>query len=259
MGGPKWFPKFKESLPSMEGKTVVITGTTSGTGKIAADTLASLGARLVLLNRKSERSKASLEELKKNHPDAEIEQIDCDLQSFASVKSAAQEVISKYGEGINVLANNAGIMAVPDKATEDGHCVQMQTNHLSHFLLTKLLMPLLEKGAEAHGEARVVNHSSIARKGKPLKAKYFGTNGGKLGGSEQAARWARYQQTKLANAVHTFALKDRLDAAGSKVKAVVAHPGIARTELFAGPGNGSVLGKAIKVRAEIWEKILNKV
>merc|ERR1711963_932280 len=118
----------------------------------------------------------------------------------------------KFGDkGLDVLCNNAGIMATKDEATEDGFDTQMQTNHLSHFLLTAELFPLLEKAANANGEARVVNHSSIARysPAQPLEAKYFGKNGGKLGGDADACcrpfsggRWKRYQQTKLANVVY---------------------------------------------------------
>jgi len=89
--------------------------------------------------------------------------VECDLRSFASVEAAAKRVAELCPEGVHVLANNAGVMALPDEATGDGFDVQMQTNHLSHFLLTRELMPLLERAAEADGEARVVNHSSGAR------------------------------------------------------------------------------------------------
>ncbi len=234
----KHFPEFKASLPSMEGKTVVITGTTSGTGKVAAKTVAELGAKLLVLNRPSKRSEAAIAELSQAFPDADIEQVECDLQSFASVKAAAKTVAELCPEGVHVLSNNAGVMALEDKATGDGYDVQMQTNHLSHFLLTAELWPLLERAAETSGEARVVNHSSGARMApsKQLKGEYLEKNGGNLGGNSvglffNGARWARYNQTKLANAAFTAALHHRIKASGSKVKALVAHPGLARTEL----------------------------
>merc|ERR1719454_2525223 len=98
--------------------------------------------------------------------------------SFAAVKETAQKLKEELGDsGLDVLCNNAGIMATKDEATVDGCDTQMQTNHLSHFLLTAELWPLLEKAAELRGEARVVNHSSMARKGKPLEAQYLGKNG----------------------------------------------------------------------------------
>jgi len=143
--------------------------------------------------------------------------------------------------GIDVLVNNAGVMAFADEATADGLDVQMQTNHTSHFLLTKLCMPLLEKAAELRGEARVVNHSSALRamteKGwdNHLKKAHLGKNGGNLGGNGQGIckgpDFQRYQQTKLANVVFTYALADRLAAKGSRIKATVAHPGVAPTSL----------------------------
>jgi NAD(P)-dependent dehydrogenase (short-subunit alcohol dehydrogenase family) len=117
----------------------------------------------------------------------------------------------------------------------------MQTNHLSHFLLTKELFPLLLRAAELHGQpARVVNHSSMARSqaGKPLLAEYMGKNGdGNLGGNGNSmmlggACWVRYQQTKLANSVFTEALKVKLAAAGNtKIIVATAAPGFATTNL----------------------------
>jgi NAD(P)-dependent dehydrogenase (short-subunit alcohol dehydrogenase family) len=108
-------------------------------------------------------------------------------------------------------------MAFPKKATSDGYDIQMQTNHLSHFLLTSLLMPDLEKAAQARGDARIVNHSSGARSGigskaaQPIQAKYMQpvTASEDLGGDDFAGCWQRYQQTKLANVVFTLALKAR--------------------------------------------------
>lgn len=234
------FPAFRARLPSMAGKTVVITGTTSGTGKAAALTLAELGARLLLLNRASSRSDASLADIKSAVPEAELHAVVCDLQSFASVETAAARVIELCPDGVDVLCNNAGVMALADQATVDGFDIQMQTNHLSHFLLTRELMPLLERAAEANGEARVVNHSSIARlQKKTLLPEYLEKKGGQLGGDGggmanslmMGPRWARYGQTKLANAAFTAALHARLQAKGSKVKALVAHPGLANTNL----------------------------
>lgn len=234
----KYFPGFKTQLPSMKGKTVAITGTTSGTGYVAATTLAGLDAKLLLLNRASERSERTFKELKSSFPDADITNVSCDLQSFQSVREAAKEIAKLCPEGLHVLCNNAGVMALRDEATQDGFDVQMQTNHLSHFLLTAELMPLLEKAADTTGDARIVNHSSIARMSpsKELKPEYLEKRGGSLGGDGASfffagARWKRYNQTKLANAAFTAALHDKLKKKGSKVKALVAHPGLANTEL----------------------------
>ena len=152
-----------------------------------------------------------------------------------SVRNAAKEIKSKY-DAVDVLCNNAGVMALEDKATKDGYDVQIQTNDLSHFLLTKELYPLLKKASELRGSAVVAHHSSEARHGRKLEAKYFEKNGGNLGGNGSSmffggARWVRYQQSKLANTVITKGLADHFDAAGVNIKATVAHPGLAATSL----------------------------
>lgn len=240
----KFFRDFEQKLPECRGKTIVITGTTTGTGYIAALTVARKGAASIcLLNRQSIRSSSSLNNLQQLVPGAKFISINCDLSDFSSVNNAISELKRLYGnDGIDILANNAGIMMIKDQATVDGYDVQMQTNHLSHFLLTKGLMPLLEIAASKNGEARVVNHTSEARKGKPFDPKYCRQNGGKLGGDGVSMKIERYHQTKLANALFTYALSAKLVAKGSKVKALCAHPGLAATNLQvttgqdAGPG-----------------------
>ncbi|MFK7991813.1 MAG: SDR family NAD(P)-dependent oxidoreductase [Sandaracinaceae bacterium] len=219
----------------MTGRVVAVTGTTSGTGYVCARELAKLGATVLLLNRESGRATAALAKLKTEVPDATFDAITCDLQDFASVRAAADGISAKY-EKLDVLCNNAGVMALPDQATKDGYDVQMQTNCLSHFLLTKALWPLLEKS----DDARIVNHSSGARLGPPLEAKYLAKNGGDLGGdgteeentSFGGPRWARYHQTKLGNCTFTYELHARLEKAGlTQFKSLVAHPGLAATQL----------------------------
>lgn len=170
-----------------------------------------------------------------------VTSVACDLQSFDSVRDAAAKLKLMFEEkGIDILCNTAGVMALADEATKDSYDVQMQTNHLSHSLLTKELYPLLEKAAGQRGDARIVNHSSGARKfpSTPLDAKYLGKNGGNLGGNGNSVffgggRFQRYHQSKLANAVFTLALDERLRAKNSKVKALCVAPGVARTNLVA--------------------------
>ena len=98
---------------------------------------------------------------------------------------------------------------MPDVATIDGYDVQMQTNHLSHFLLASIVLPALQTAAEVSGSARIVSHSSASRKspGTPCDAKYYGKNGGDLGGDDIGPRWERYHQSKLANVLFSGALK----------------------------------------------------
>lgn len=219
----------------LTGRVAAVTGTTSGTGFICARELARLGARVFLLNRPSERARAALDRLRGEVVVGDFEAIDCDLQDFSSVRSAAAAVRERT-DTLDILCNNAGVMALPDEATRDGYDVQMQTNCLSHFLLTRELFPLLLQS----DEGRIVNHTSAARMGPPLEARYFGRNGGDLGGDGDEAqnaqfsgpRWARYHQTKLANCAFTYGLQQRLTDRGiSNVKALLAHPGPAATSL----------------------------
>ncbi|MEM6731856.1 MAG: SDR family NAD(P)-dependent oxidoreductase [Myxococcota bacterium] len=219
----------------MSGKVVAITGTTSGTGYVCAREVAKLGATVLVLNRESERSAKALDRLREEVPDGKFEAVTCDLQDFASVRAAAKAILEKHPT-VDVLCNNAGVMALTDVATKDGYDIQMQTNCMSHFLLTKELLPALKRSSDG----RVVNHSSMARLGGPLEEKYFGKNSGNLGGdgteeenmSFSGPRWARYHQTKLANCAFTYGLKERLEKAGvSNVKVLLAHPGLAATNL----------------------------
>lgn len=229
------WPEWEAKVPKMSGKVVAITGCTSGTGLQLAETCAKKGAKVILLNRSSERADSALELVKAAATDHPPVFIPCDLMSFKSVTEAGKRLCSDLAEeGLDVLVNNAGIMAFKDKATEDGCDCQMQTNHLSHFLLTQLCMPVLEVAANKRGEARIVNHSSAARvmddMSNKLDAKYLGKNGGNLGGDSSkmfgGPQFQRYQQTKLANVCFTYALDSKLRAKGSKIKALCAHPGV---------------------------------
>ncbi len=219
----------------MTGKVVAITGTTSGTGYVCAREMAKLGAEVILLNRASARSESSLSQLKDEVPFGTFVSVECDLQDFESVRTAADVIKTSYPT-LDVLCNNAGVMAMPDQATKDGYDVQMQTNCLSHFLLTKELFSLLKESSEG----RIVNHTSQARLGPPLEEKYFQQRGGDLGGDGtdeennnfSGPRWKRYRQTKLANCAFTYGLINRLEKAGiNNIKVLLAHPGLAATQL----------------------------
>ena len=129
-------------------------------------------------------------------------------------------------------------MALEDVGTTDGFDVQMQTNHLSHFLLTKLVFDLLEKKQQAQKVKPELSTTqvSLEKQVKSLEASYLMKNGGKLGGNGSSiffggARWVRYGQTKLANAAFTACLHEKLSLKNSNIKALVAHPGFAKTNL----------------------------
>uniref|UniRef100_A0A7S1QGM7 Protochlorophyllide reductase n=1 Tax=Alexandrium catenella TaxID=2925 RepID=A0A7S1QGM7_ALECA len=232
------------SLPDLSGRCYAITGTTTGTGFWAAVAAVRKSAACVLLlNRPSERTAESERQVVAEGKGAsKVISVDCDLQSFASVRAAAERVRGLAAEfgGLDGLVNNAGVMAVPDARTQDGYDVQMQTNHLSHFLLTKLLLPSLEAAASVRGEARVVQHSSGARGNHRaagegnLESQFFRQAApGALGGDGMEACFNRYHQTKLANPVFAMALHEKLLVAGSKIKSLCAEPGVSATNLAA--------------------------
>ncbi|EOD19097.1 hypothetical protein EMIHUDRAFT_63840 [Emiliania huxleyi CCMP1516] len=241
----KWFPIFVSKLSGATGKVVAVTGCTSGTGFVCALTCARKGAHVVMLNRSSSRASKAERQIRDLVPDSTVETIECDLASFTSTRKAADTLIQKFGaQGVDVLCCNAGVGSSSDLATEDGYGIQMQTNHLSHFLLTTKCFPLLEMAAKQRGEARIVNHSSLARDfPRTLSEKHLGPNGGQLGGNGNylifGPSWRRYYMTKLANSVATQAIHERLKARRSAVKAVCAAPGLAYTgmaEKFASSG-----------------------
>lgn len=238
------------------GKTVAITGCTTGLGLELAMTAIKVGAKkVIMLNRPSGRVAAAKERLDavvaeasgggdgaaaETKPSVEVVVINCDLTSFASVREACKQVTANVGaDGLDVLCCNAGIMTLPAKATEDGFDIQIQVNHLSHFLMVRELLPCLEAAAAKRGEARIVNHSSSARftGGVALETRFFQpfTSAAELGGDAtgfSGGCYARYHQSKLANSAFTMALHDKLQEKGSKVKALVAEPGLTASDLW---------------------------
>eukprot|EP00924_Labyrinthula_sp_SR-Ha-C_P004116 maker-scaffold_3-snap-gene-14.52-mRNA-1 protein AED:0.07 eAED:0.07 QI:0/0/0/1/0/0/2/0/620 len=235
------YTNFLETIPSLEGKAVAITGTTSGTGYWAAVCAVRKNAsQLLLLNRDSVRFDASIEQLENEKEKfcatTIIQPVSCDLMSLSSVREAAKKVLELTPDGLDVLINNAGIGSAPDRHTEDGLDYQMQVNHLGHFLLVHLLLPTLKVASEKRGDVRIVQHSSAARNiGKGLKAKYF--KKGKeenLGGNGFFAVTERYHQTKLANTTFAMALHKKLQETKLKglVKSVVGEPGDSNTDII---------------------------
>lgn len=247
-----YFDAFVGTLPSMAGKRVAITGCTTGTGFVTALTVARSGAVVVMLNRSSSRATDAEQKIREAVPGVEVVTIPCDLQSVKSVAEVASQFAAKFPDGgLDVLVCNAGVMAMPDRATVDGFDEQMQTNHLSHFLLVRDLMPELEKAAGLRAEARVVHATSIARHGPVrsggagLKEEYFGPNGGNLGGED--GKFTRYGQSKMANGVFHYALHDKLQAKSSPVHSILSHPGFSATSLVTSMAANDASGGVTKM------------
>jgi NAD(P)-dependent dehydrogenase (short-subunit alcohol dehydrogenase family) len=206
-----WTPK---DLPDQSGRTVVITGATSGIGRAAATELARAGARVVLAVRNVQRGEQIAAAL--GHG-AEARPLD--LTDLASVR----EFAAGWHGPIDILINNAGVMAVPEGRTKDGFETQIGTNHLGHFALTGLLLE--------HVTTRVVQIASGAHRMGKIDLE-------DLNWERRAyRRWPAYGQSKLANLLFVHELQRRLTAAGSPVRAVAAHPGYAATELQSRTGN----------------------
>jgi NAD(P)-dependent dehydrogenase (short-subunit alcohol dehydrogenase family) len=209
-----------EDIPDQTGRVAVVTGANSGLGLITARELARKGALVVLACRNMEKGRAAHADVASaaSGPEPELEELD--LASLDSVRSFAERFKAKH-DGLDLLINNAGVMASPRRLTEDGFELQLGTNHLGHFALTGLLVPLME-GRE---DARVVTLSSNAH--KTVRGIAFDN----LNGDRRYFRWNAYGQSKLANLLFALELDRRLRARGSLVKSVAAHPGYATTNL----------------------------
>lgn len=226
-------------LNDLSGKVVAITGTSPGSiGYYIAEAAVKKNASVViLLNRVSPRSAAAEISLKEvAGPNTTIETIPIDLLRLGSVTEASEKVnaIASKNGGLDVLACNAGIMAMDDDRTQDGFNLEVQADHLSHAKLTKECMESLKQASESRGEARVVFQSSSARFGTALESKYFKKcEPGTLGGNGAAGPWGRYHQAKLANSCFAMGLYDLLreTPSYSKIKPVGCEPGYATTNL----------------------------
>lgn len=202
-------------LPRQDGRIILITGANSGLGLESAWMLARLGARVVMACRDPGRAEAARAAVLQRAPQAEVDLLKIDLQSLRSIRAAAEECRRRY-QRLDVLINNAGIMALPWGVTEDGFERQFGTNHLGHFALTGLLWDHLSP------DGRVVNVSSgMHRAGRargPVDEKNY-------------HRWLVYGDTKLANLLFTLELDRRIRASGLPRRAVACHPGYASTNL----------------------------
>ncbi len=206
-------------MPDQSGRTVLVTGVTSGIGTHTARQLARAGARVVLAARSEEKLDATEAELRREVRDAETERLLVDLADLSSVRRAA-DAARTLGP-IDVLVNNAGVMATPHQRTADGLELQMATNHFGPFLLTGLLLDQLA----ASGDGRIVTVSSLMHR----TARSAPLGDPRSRGRYQ--RWLAYGQSKLANLLFTFEAQRRLTAADVPVGAVAAHPGFAATHL----------------------------
>ncbi|TGE24150.1 SDR family oxidoreductase [Hymenobacter aquaticus] len=215
-------------LPRLDGKTVLITGPSGGIGQITARELARRGAHLVLVCRNPERAEQTKTLIQQASPASQPDILLCDLSVLAEVRTLAAEVTRRYSK-LDVLINNAGIMPGPLTITDEGHELSWVTNHLAPFLLTNLLLPLLE----AAGQARIINVASEAHwLGEIEPAQNFRND------REKYSSFTAYCDSKLANILFTNELAHRLELTG--ITANCLHPGIVDTGLV-NPGSSRLL------------------
>ncbi|KNB52971.1 oxidoreductase [Streptomyces caatingaensis] len=205
-------------IPGQHGRTAVVTGANSGIGYVTARELARRGARVVLACRDETRGRAAEELLRTEVPDADVRLAPLDLADLASVRAFADGLPE---ERLDLLVNNAGVMALPRRRTVDGFEMQFGTNHLGHFALTGLLLPRLRAAGDG---ARVVTVSSGMHLLGTVDPRDVQMDGG-------YRRWIAYARSKSANLLFVHELARRLAAYGSPLVAAAAHPGYAATNL----------------------------
>lgn len=214
----------EQNIPDQTGRVAIVTGANSGLGFETAHALAAKGATVVLACRNQEKAQKALAELKKAVPHAKAEVMPLDLADLTSVRAFAAAFQAKYSQ-LNLLINNAGVMMTPQGQTKDGFETQFGANHLGHFALTGLLMPVLR----ATPRARVVNVSSMMH--------LFGKmNFDDLQSTRRYNPSRAYGQSKLANLLFTRALNEYFRREGISAVATAAHPGWASTNLQAQDG-----------------------
>ena len=207
------------STKGLKGKTVVITGGNTGIGKETAVDLAKRGARVIIGCRNVEKGTAALKEIQERSGSKDVFLLKIDLASLDSVRKFADKILNSEPR-LDILINNAGVMACDYQKTEDGFEMQFGTNHLGHFLLTMLLLDLIKKSAPS----RIINVSSLGHSMGSGKINFDDIHWEKT-----YSAWPAYYNSKLANVLFTRELSKRLE--GSHVTANSLHPGAVRTEL----------------------------
>ena len=211
---------FTDGAP-LAGKLAVVTGGNGGLGLATAKGLGRAGAHVVIAARNPEKAAAALDELRRDVPGVAAEVVALDLASLDSIRAAAESIVTAQ-PAVDVLVNNAGVMATPERTTAGGFELQLGTNHLGHFAFTALLLPALLQA----DRGRVVTVTSTARHiGRPIDPDDPFLRGDRYG------PWKAYGQSKLANYYFALGLQQRFAASEAPVISLLAHPGLSDTEL----------------------------
>ena len=217
MPAPKWTAN---DVPDQTGKVAIVTGANSGLGFETTRGLARKNATVIMACRDLKKGQAAHEKIKKELPNANVELMQLDLADLDSIRHFTEDFKQRYSR-LDLLVNNAGIMAIPYRQTKQGFEMQFGTNHLGHFALTGLLLPVM---LETPGQPRVVTTSSGLHMIGDL-------NFADLNWSKGYTPQKAYGRSKLSNLLFTYELQRRLDAQGDKILSVASHPGYAATNL----------------------------
>lgn len=223
-----------DQMPNQRGTRVVITGASSGIGYETARAFAAKGAEVIMAIRNLEKGEVAAKQLKKENPSAMLKLMKLDLSDLSSVHNFAKE-FKQTNDSLHLLINNAGVMIPPFQKTKDGFELQFGSNHLGHFALTGLMLPMMSTVPSS----RIVTLSSTAIKGAKI-------NFDNLDGSKGYNKVKFYGQSKLANLLFAQELNIRLKASDSKTISLGSHPGRANTNLYS-LGSGKQTSPLMKI------------
>jgi NAD(P)-dependent dehydrogenase (short-subunit alcohol dehydrogenase family) len=212
----------EKDIPDLSDRTAVVTGANGGLGLQTALALAGAGAHVVLATRDPSKTTAAVARIAERYPAASLEVVELDLGDLSVVRAAAEKVLAGH-ERVDVLVNNAGVMAMPQRETADGFEMQFGINHLGPWAFTAHLMPAL---LAAHA-ARVVTVTSTARH----RARRLDPDDPHM--RRDYGAWASYARSKMANLHFGLGLQQQFSRAGVSASSLLAHPGLTNTDLQA--------------------------
>jgi NAD(P)-dependent dehydrogenase (short-subunit alcohol dehydrogenase family) len=215
-------------IPDQRGRTAVVTGANGGLGLVTARDLAAKGAHVVMAVRNQSKAAAAVDEIRATVPEASLELVALDLSSQASTKEAAAQILAAHPV-LDLLVNNAGVMAIAESRTVDGYETQFGVDHLGHWTLTALLLPAL---VQTPGSRVVTVTSTAHHMGRAVDPKNPHLDG-------RYGAWRAYGQAKLANFHFGLGLQRELERADAKTSSLIAHPGLSNTDLQAVSIEGS--------------------
>lgn len=212
-------PWSTDDIPSLDGKVAVVTGGNGGLGLASVIALAGAGAHVVMAARNQDKAAEAVAEVEARHPSASVEVVELDLASLDSVEAAAAAITERH-DRVDVLMNNAGLMAMPQRETDDGFEMQWGVNVLGHWALTSHLLPTIvaTPGARVVWLASVAQHQAGGIASDPHRRDRYDP-------------WAVYSQSKLGDRLAGMGLQRRFESAGIDAMSLVAHPGLTNSDL----------------------------